>query len=303
MDSSSPSLISKSHFSKRLPVEQRLLKVEPNAMPLVAWARYAPRNSAYAKVNCALRLIDMSLAVKNILSFAPVAIFAVQIGCYAQGLQNVNFSTKGAVILMPCLDKSGTDLMSGGGSTNNEFCTETYNQLMRDGGAKTISWFKVNSELEKVVKGANKNSNPFLSGSSLGKTDYTNDMYIPELIKAGKLLGPKYIIRPVVLNKESTQEQNMNVRTGFMGFGAGVDRSSSKSSNVTVKIDVIGIQAQDIVASKSFFGDVNTTKKTQKGLGFETSSFGSAGGMDAGTRAAMTDAIYKSIEYISERVD
>ena len=188
---------------------------------------------------------------------------------------------------MPCVDKSGTDLMSGGGTTNNEFCTETYNQLMRDGGAKTISWFKVNSELERIVKGAAKNANPFLSGTSLGKTDYTNDMYIPELIKAAKVLGAKYIIRPVVLNKESTQEQNMNVRTGFMGIGAGVDRSSS----------------QDIVASKSFAGDVNTTKKTQKGLGFESNSFGSAGGMDAGTRAAMTDAIYKSIEYISERVD
>jgi len=248
-------------------------------------------------------MVIMYPAARIVCGIVPATIVAVQLASHAQGLQNVNFSTKGSVILMPCVDKSGTDLMSGGGNTNNEFCTETYNQLMRDGGAKTISWFKVNSELEKIVKGANKNSNPFLSGTSLGKTDYTNDMYVPELIKAAKVLGAKYIIRPVVLNKESTQEQNMNVRTGFMGIGAGVDRSSSKSSNVTVKIDVIGVQAQDIVASKSFAGDVNTIKKTQKGLGFESNSFGAVGGMDAGTRAAMTDAIYKSIEYISERVD
>ena len=50
---------------------------------------------------------------------------------------------------MPCMDKTGT--MMGGGPTKNEFCTETLNQLIRDGGAKTISWFKVNSQLQKVV--------------------------------------------------------------------------------------------------------------------------------------------------------
>jgi len=237
-----------------------------------------------------------------------VAVLSLQIASASavlaqERLSNVSFSTKGSIVLMPCMDKSGSNLMSGGNSTENEFCTETFNQLIRDGGAKTISWFKVSSELEKIVKGANKNSNPFLSGSSLGKTDYTGDLYIPELMRASKALNAKYIIRPVVMNKESTQEQNTNVKTGFMGIGAGVERSSSKSSNVTIKVDVISVKDQDIVASKSFSGDVNTTVKKQKGVGFESSSFTGMGGMDAGTRAAMTDAIYKSIEYISERVD
>ena len=45
-------------------------------------------------------------------------------------------------------------------------------------------------------------------GSNL-RMDYTNDMYIPELIIASKKLGAKYIVRPIVLNKESnTQNQS-----------------------------------------------------------------------------------------------
>ena len=66
---------------------------------------------------------------------------------------------------MPCMDKTGT--MMGGGPTKNEFCTETLNQLIRDGGAKTISWFKVNSQLQKVVNSASSaaQTNPFLSAS------------------------------------------------------------------------------------------------------------------------------------------
>ena len=217
-------------------------------------------------------------------------------------IKNVEFITKASIVLMPCMDKSGNQMM--GGPTNNEFCTEVFNQLLRDGGAKTISWFKVNSALEKVVKGSNTaNANPFLSGSSLGgpKVDYTNDMYIPELITASKNLGAKYIVRPVVLNKDSTQASDGKVKMGFMGFGAGYERTTTKKANVTVKLDVISVSAEDIVASRSFSGDVNT--QTKGGAGYEISGFGGAGGMDAGTRAAMTDAIYKSVEYLADRVD
>ena len=46
-------------------------------------------------------------------------------------LKNVSFSTKVSIILMPCRDKSGNQLMVV--STENEFCTETFNQLIRDG--------------------------------------------------------------------------------------------------------------------------------------------------------------------------
>lgn len=84
-------------------------------------------------------------------------------------LSNVNFSTKGSIVLMPCMDKSGSNLMSGGNATENEFCTETYNQLIRDGGAKTVSWFKVSSELEKIVKELAKIRTLFFPVQVLGK--------------------------------------------------------------------------------------------------------------------------------------
>ena len=47
-------------------------------------------------------------------------------------------------------------------------------------------------------------------GSTL-RVDYTNDMYIPELIEASNILGAKYIVRPIVLNKESNKESQSEV--------------------------------------------------------------------------------------------
>lgn len=218
-------------------------------------------------------------------------------------LKNVSFSTTGAIILMPCRDKSGNQLM--GMSTENEFCTETFNQLVRDGGAKTVTWFKVNSELQKILDAGKKNSssNPFLSGTSMGASrgDYTNDSYIPELIKAGKSLGAKYVVRPVVLNKESVQASSTKVSMGFMGFGAGAKTTSEKKANVTVKVDIIGVKEQDIIGSKSFAGSVS--EKKADGGGYEIDRSGGSGGMDGPTRAAMMEAIYKAVEYVSERMN
>ena len=216
-------------------------------------------------------------------------------------LKNVSFSTVGAIILMPCRDKSGNQLL--GMSSENTFCTETYNQIVRDGGANTISWFKVNSALQKIIDSGKTNSsgNPFLSGSNMGASrgDYTNDSYIPELIKAGKQLRAKYIIRPVVLNKESTQSSNTKVSMGFMGFGAGARTTQEKKANVTVKIDVISVLDEDIIGSRSFEGSVSEKKK---GGGYELDRSGGFGGMDGPSRAAMTEAIMKSVEYISDRM-
>jgi hypothetical protein len=218
-------------------------------------------------------------------------------------LKNVSFSTTGAIILMPCRDKSGNQLM--GMTTENEFCTETFNQLVRDGGAKTVSWFKVNSELQKILDSGKKNNsaNPFLSGTNMGASrgDYTNDSYIPELIKTGKALGVKYVVRPVVLNKESVQSSNTKVSMGFMGFGAGAKTSSEKRANVTVKVDIIGVKEQDIIGSKSFAGSVS--EKKSDGGGYELDRSGGTGGMDGPTRTAMMEAIYKAVEYVSERMN
>ena len=229
-------------------------------------------------------------------------------------INNVTFTTKSSVVLMPCMDKTGT--MMGGGPTKNEFCTETLNQLIRDGGAKTISWFKVNSQLQKVVNSSSSaaQTNPFLSGSSMGSTlrvDYTNDMYIPELIEASNILGAKYIVRPIVLNKESNRQSESDVGGvnaailvpvvgGFLGQRK-PKSTVTKSSNVTIKFDIISVPEEDIVATRSFSGDVNTTKET-RGFSYDTNAFGAASGMDAGTRTAMTDAIYQGVEYLAERI-
>ena len=55
---------------------------------------------------------------------------------------------------MPVFDKSGSSQQYGsaGGSvtTTNEFATEVLNDTMRESGATTISWFKVNSAITKV---------------------------------------------------------------------------------------------------------------------------------------------------------
>lgn len=224
--------------------------------------------------------------------------------CLAEDrLKNVTFSTTGSIILMPCRDKSGNQLM--GMTAENEFCTETFNQLVRDGGAKTVSWFKVNSELQKILDSGKKNSsaNPFLSGTNLGASrgDYTNDSYIPELIKAGKALGAKYVVRPVVLNKESLQSSDTKVSVGFMGFGAGAVTTSERKANVSVKVDIIGIKEQDIIGSKSFVGSVSVKKSG--GVGIEIDQSGGSSGMDGPTRTAMMEAIYKAVEYVSERMN
>ncbi len=223
-------------------------------------------------------------------------------------IRNVTFATKSSVVLMPCLDKSGNAVM--GVPTKNEFCTEVLNQLIRDGGARTVSWFKVNKELQKVVNGSWWN--PFSGGGSTQeKKDLTGDLYLNELIIASKRLKAKYIIRAVVLNKDSTSSTT-NKGPGaaayvpYVGIFANKSGRSEtkKSSNVTIKFDVISIPEEDIVATRTFTGDVNTTKKQSGYGGFEMSNASfNMGGMDAGTRAAMTDALYKGVEYLADRIN
>ena len=228
-------------------------------------------------------------------------------------VRNVTFATKASIVLMPCMDKTGTSMqVQGAGamqmSTKNEFCTEVLNQLIRDGGAKTVSWFKVNKKLQQVVNSSWLN--PFgLGADKKSRMDLTSDIYIPELITASKSLRAKYIVRPIVLNKDSvTSKSNQGPGAAamipYVGMFAGRSKTqTTKSSNVTVKFDVISVPEEDIVATRTFSGDVNTSKK-ERGYSFEMSnqSFG-AGGMDAGTRAAMTDALYKGVEYLADRIN
>ncbi len=249
----------------------------------------------------------LALGVSSILLGASIATPSVLSQDIEDRIKNVTFATKAAVVLMPCLDKSGNAVM--GVPTKNEFCTEVFNQLIRDGGAKTVSWFKVNKELEKVVNGSWWN--PFSGSKNKEKKDLTGDLYLNELIIASKRLKAKYIVRAVVLNKDSTSSTT-NKGPGaaayvpYVGIFANKSGRSEtkKSSNVTIKFDVISIPEEDIVATRTFTGDVNTTKKQQGYGGFEMSNASfNMGGMDAGTRAAMTDALYKGVEYLADRIN
>ena len=222
-------------------------------------------------------------------------------------IRNVTFATNASVVLMPCMDKSGNAVM--GMPTKNEFCTEVLNQLIRDGGARTVSWFKVNKELQKVVNGGWFGIGG--GGNKQEKKDLTGDLYLNELIIASKRLRAKYIVRAVVLNKDSVSSTT-NKGPGaaayvpYVGLFANKSGRSEtkKSSNVTIKFDVISIPEEDIVATRTFTGDVNTVKKQQGYGGFEMSNASfNMGGMDAGTRAAMTDALYKGVEYLADRIN
>jgi hypothetical protein len=60
-------------------------------------------------------------------------------------LRGVNATTSSAVILMPVSDKSGQ------GSALSEFATEVINQSVRNGGIKTVAWFKVEKQLRQEI--------------------------------------------------------------------------------------------------------------------------------------------------------
>lgn len=68
-------------------------------------------------------------------------------------LRSVRFITRAKFIVMPVFDKSGSSLQYGsaGGSmtTTNEFATEVLNDSIREAGANTVSWFKVNAAMNK----------------------------------------------------------------------------------------------------------------------------------------------------------
>ena len=70
---------------------------------------------------------------------------------------------------------------------------------------------------------------------------------------------------------------------------------------MTIKIDVISVAEQDIIGSKSFVGSVS--EKKSGGVGYELDRNVGVGGMDGPTRSAMMEAIYKSVEYVSERMN
>ena len=108
-------------------------------------------------------------------------------------LRSIRFIAWAKFIVMPVFEKSGSSMQYGsaGGSmtTTNEFATEVLNDSIREAGATTVSWFKVNASMNKKF-----------GQTGLNRADLTNDSFILELMEVSKTLGVRYIIRPVILN-------------------------------------------------------------------------------------------------------
>lgn len=217
-------------------------------------------------------------------------------------LQNIKFTTKSKFILMPVFDKTGnsTQYGSAGGSTSttNEFATEVLNDAIRQAGATTISWFKVNAAMNKKF-----------GQTGLNRADLTNDSFIPDLVAVAKTMKVKYIIRPAILNISSTSSTETSVNpAGFIpvfGMFAGSTKTKTqKNATVTIKVDIISVAQDDIIGTARFEGAVRQQKESGPfgGYSFDTSAY-SGGGMTADAKAAMFDAIDKAVDFIASKVN
>ena len=215
-------------------------------------------------------------------------------------LRSIRFITRAKFIVMPVFDKSGSSMQYGsaGGSmtTTNEFATEVLNDSIREAGATTISWFKVNAAMNKKF-----------GQTGLNRADLTNDSFIPELMEVGKTLGARYIIRPVILNQ--TDSSSTETRTNpaafvpVVGMFARSTKTKTKSSaTVTLKIDIISIKEEDIIGAKRFEGAVRD-EKTSSGYSYSYGATSSTGGMSAMAKGALYDAIFQAVDFISDKVD
>jgi hypothetical protein len=196
-------------------------------------------------------------------------------------LSGFRFSTRHKVVLMPVQDKSG-----GQAGALTEFATEVFNQTIRNGGVRTIAWFKVQRQLQNTlsgggannVAGIQNNANPYAMqmqqmqmlqmrnmgmyggmGNSSAQS-LVNDSNIIELIAVAKNLGARYIIRPIVLKASSTQNATtkINPMGAFLGIGSSSKTKIENNSEVDIKVEIISTSLEDIIASRTFTG--NTTQ-------------------------------------------
>ena len=217
-------------------------------------------------------------------------------------LQNIRCTTKSKFILMPVFDKTGTSAQFGsaGGniSTTNEFATEVLNDAIREAGATTISWFKVNAAMNKKF-----------GQTGIDRADLTNDMFIPELVGIGKSMGVKYIVRPAILNISSSSSTETSINPAafipvFGMFSGGTKTKTKKNATVTLKIDIISVAQDDIIGTARFEGAVRQQKESGAfgGYSFDTSAY-SGGGLNEDVKAAMFDAIDKAVDFVASKVN
>lgn len=214
-------------------------------------------------------------------------------------LQSFKFNTKTKFVLMPVFDKTGSSSQYGsaGGqvATTNEFATEAMNDAIREAGATTIAWFKVNAAMNKKM-----------GQEGLNRANLTNDMFIPELCQVAKTMGVRYLVRPILLNmtEESSSSTSVNPAAfiPYVGiFARPTKTETKKAATVTLKVEIISVAQEEIIGAQRFEGAVRQQNKDANPASWANSS--STGGMSADMRSALYDAITQSVDFISSKVN
>ncbi len=200
------------------------------------------------------------MRLKKAITRTTLAVALMWTGMLAVSLQN-QASAKGmasGIVLMPVNDKSGHGGMQG--DAFKEFATEVLNQAIRNSGVTTIPWFKVSKALEAEVYGAPSSggsSSPFRMVMGVGlKQDLTSDLYLSEMIDAAAKLRASYIVRPVILKLLTSSKVETTKPTCLPLIGC-VNKGGSKLQafgEADIKVDIISVRQQDIIASRTFSG-------------------------------------------------
>jgi len=206
-------------------------------------------------------------------------------------LRGIKSKTASAVILVPVGDKSGQ------GSALAEFATEVLNQSIRNGSIKTVAWFKVSKALKKELSGGN----PYAMGGASGSL--VNDDNMNEVIVAGKKLGARYILRPVILKQSSNSEQSGGTKCiPFVGC-ISTEVKTTNNSEVDILVDIISIREEDIIASKTFSGRSKEVNKERANRldGITGMQIFSGGSQMDSTKIAFYDTIDKIVEFLQAK--
>lgn len=259
------------------------------------------------KASKAISLLAVSLFA--ISSSAPVAGQTAQPPATSgpETLRNIRSTTARKIVLMPVGDASGQ------GSALAEFATEVINQAVRQGGITTVPWFKVNKELKAVLAGGTGGANnPYaqvmqyqMMAMGRGGAGLASDENMNELIIAGKKLGARYIIRPVIMKQSNNTEYKTSINPFGAMFGIGAAASTKRQDNaeVDVKVDIVSIVEEDIIASRTFSGrSAEVTKDRANRLDGITGMqvFSGASQMDQ-TKVAFYDTIDKIVELLQDK--
>ena len=242
-------------------------------------------------------------------------------------LSGFRFSTRRKVVLMPVQDKSG-----GQAGTLTDFATEVFNQTIRNGGVRTIAWFKVQRQLQNTLSGGGVNNvagiqnsaNPYAmqmqqmqmlqmrnmgmygSMGNSGAQSLVNDSNIIELIAVAKSLGARYIIRPIILKASSTQNAttSINPMGAFLGVGSSTRTKVENNSEVDIKVEIISTSQEDIIASRTFTGNTTQVGKDRANRldGITGMQFFGGGSNSDQMKAAFYNTMDKIVEFLEYKM-